>query len=374
MLSPFDDYPLHQTGAPIAHTASGDRNHYDRYFFNGYDPDGEVFFAAAMGHYPNRHVVDAAFSVVHAGVQRSVFASGRIDLERSTRVGPIAVDVIEPLRSLRLHVDDDGSGFGADLTFLARTAAVEEPRLLLVDGTSSLGDWTRLAQWGAWSGSIHAGGASLAIEPTRHLGTRDRSWGVRPTGEPPGGAPRLSAPSVFWLWAPVNFEDCCTHLALFEHTDGRRWYESASRIPVVQREDPVFGEAAVAGVHHYHRVDFDLDYRPGTRRSRAFRLSCFERDGSMAVLTFDPLLDFQMSGVGYTHPTWAHGTWHGDAQVGHETVIVQEVDPLAPSNVHVQQLCHVRMGDRQGTGVLEQMIFGPHTPTGLTGLLDGAAD
>ena len=89
MLSPLDDYPVHQTAAPIAQPASGDRNHYDRYFFNGYDPDGEVFFAAAMGHYPNRHVVDAAFSVVHAGVQRSVLASGRMDLQRSSRVGPI---------------------------------------------------------------------------------------------------------------------------------------------------------------------------------------------------------------------------------------------------------------------------------------------
>jgi hypothetical protein len=372
MLSPFDDYPMHQTAAPIAQPASGDRNRYDRYFFNGYDADGEVFFAAAMGHYPNRHVVDAAFSVVHAGVQRSVFASGRMDLERSTRIGPITVDVIEPLRTLRLHVDKGTSDIGADLTFRARTAAVEEPRLLLVDGTNPLGDWTRLAQWGTWSGSIHAGGADLAIDPSQHVGTRDRSWGVRPNGEPPGGAPRLSLPSIFWLWAPVNFEDCCTHLALFEHADGRRWYESALRVPVVDHDGPVFGAAAVASLHHHHRVDFDLEYRPGTRRSRAFTLACADRDGSVDTLTFEPLLDFQMSGIGYTHPSWAHGTWHGDSEVGHETLILKEVDPIAPSNVHVQQLCRVRMGDRTGTGVLEQLIIGPHRPTGLAGLFDGA--
>ena len=35
MLTPADDYPLHQTAEPIAHPGSGDRNHYDRYFFNG---------------------------------------------------------------------------------------------------------------------------------------------------------------------------------------------------------------------------------------------------------------------------------------------------------------------------------------------------
>ncbi len=57
MLSAFDDYPIHQTGDPIAHTASGDLNHYDRYFFNGYSTDGELYFGAAMGLYPepSRH-------------------------------------------------------------------------------------------------------------------------------------------------------------------------------------------------------------------------------------------------------------------------------------------------------------------------------
>jgi hypothetical protein len=169
----------------------------------------------------------------------------------------------------------------------------------------------------------------------------------------------------------VNFEDCCTHLALFERGDGTRWYESALRLPVVGRDDPVFGEAAAASVHHYHRVDFELHYRAGTRRSRAFTLQCVQRDGAIDTFTFEPLLDFQMSGIGYGHNTWAHGTWHGDSQVGQETLVLDEVDPSAPSNVHVQQLCRVRMGDRLGTGVLEQLIIGPHSPTGLTGLLDG---
>jgi hypothetical protein len=29
------------------------------------------------------------------------------------------------------------------------------------------------------------------------------------------------------------------------------------------------------------------------------------------------------------------------------------------------------MGDREGVGVLEQLAFGPHEPTGLTGMVDG---
>ena len=44
MLTPFDDYPIHQTPEPVAY-AGTDRNFYDRYFFNGYSPDGAVYFA-----------------------------------------------------------------------------------------------------------------------------------------------------------------------------------------------------------------------------------------------------------------------------------------------------------------------------------------
>ena len=46
MLTPFDDYPIHQTSLPVAHTVSGDPNHYDRFWFNGYTED--FYFAAGM--------------------------------------------------------------------------------------------------------------------------------------------------------------------------------------------------------------------------------------------------------------------------------------------------------------------------------------
>jgi len=46
------------------------------------------------------------------------------------------------------------------------------------------------------------------------------------------------------------------------------------------------------------------------------------------------------------------------------------VDPLAPHNVHIQNMCEVTLDGRPGWGVLEQIAVGPHRPTGLTGLLD----
>jgi hypothetical protein len=38
----------------------------------------------------------------------------------------------------------------------------------------------------------------------------------------------------------------------------------------------------------------------------------------------------------------------------------------------VQQLCRARWGQREGFGVLEQLVIGPHRPSGFRSLLDGA--
>ena len=127
MLTPFDDYPIHQTPLPVAHAGDGHPNHYDRYWFNGYAED--VYFAVGLGVYPNRGIIDASFSVVHNGVQRSVFASGLAPPDRTeTKIGPISIEVVEPLRVNRVRVDAEEFGLVADLTYRARTSAHEEPR------------------------------------------------------------------------------------------------------------------------------------------------------------------------------------------------------------------------------------------------------
>jgi hypothetical protein len=46
-----DEYPIHQIPEPIAFSGT-DRNFYDRYFFNGFNPDGSELFAVAFGVYP----------------------------------------------------------------------------------------------------------------------------------------------------------------------------------------------------------------------------------------------------------------------------------------------------------------------------------
>jgi hypothetical protein len=61
--------------------------------------------------------------------------------------------------------------------------------------------------------------------------------------------------------------------------------------------------------------------------------------------------------------------------VGTDSWDASQLDPLSFENIHVQQLCRLHSegpsGSKAGTGVLEQLIIGPHEPSGLRGLTDG---
>jgi hypothetical protein len=367
VLTRFDDYPVHQMPEPVAHAGTGDRNFYDRYFFNGYDRKGELFFAAALGLYPNRRVMDAAFSVVRAGVQHVLRASRLAPVDASeseTTVGPITVEVLEPLRTLRVRVDPNPHGLEADLVFRARTAPIEEPRFTRrVDGRLFM-DVTRLTQFGAWEGTVGAGGERIAVDAARVLGSRDRSWGVRPVGEPESG-PAPTAPQFFWLWAPINFDDRCIHFDVNEDADGRRWHANGNVVPV--------GRFAPSDVSYLDDVAHRVRWAPGTRRAQSAELTLGGARTPPIVVALEPILTFQMLGLGYLHPEWGHGMWKGpDAMMGEHWTLA-DLDPMDPRHLHVQQLCRATTaGAREGVGVLEQLVIGPHAPSGFTSILDPA--
>ena len=371
MLTPFDDFPIHPSGDPIAHPATGDPNHYDRYWFNGTDKDAAFYFGAAMGHYPVRDVIDAAFSVILDGVEHSIFASGRMPWDRATAIGPIRIEVVEPMRVIRYVVADNDQGITADLTFRAKTVAIEEPRQTRVRDGILFMDNTRLTQWGSWEGSITVDGRVLEVHADTTPGTRDRSWGTRPVGEPFVTNRPPSLPEVFWLWAPLHFDDMCTHLALHETSDGNRWVEQGLLVPLLDTPD-----SPTCGVHpavHLRGVRYELDFIPGRRDVGHAVLSAQDPTGQEVRIELTTQYTFRMRGIGYSHPTWKHGSAHGELAVGRESMALSDFDPLDPANNHIQNVVLAKWGDRTGVGVLEQVTMGPHRPTGLTGFLDGPA-
>jgi hypothetical protein len=373
MLSRFDDYPIHQTPEPIAHPASSDRNVYDRYWFNGYAEDGEFYFGIGAAIYPNRGILDCGFSIVRGGEQHAFHASRRLPQEPTQlEVGPFRIEVVDPMRRLRVVLAPNETGIECDLIFSARTAAVQEGRQTLRRGERVVMDVTRFAQFGRWQGRIRSAGRDLAVDAARVAGTKDRSWGIRPLGEPEtGGAPQRVSPQIFFLWAPIHWRDRCTHYGLFEDAEGFMWHRDAAILPVYDSPDAIPGsedpgERRLAGCEH------EIEYVPGTRRARRARIALVEKTGQKHEIELEALLCFRMKGIGYLHPSWGHGVWKGELAIGGESWKSDELDPLAFENQHVQQVVRARMGREQGVGVLEQLCFGPHARYGFKELLDPA--
>jgi hypothetical protein len=369
MLTPFDDFPIHPSADPIAHPATGDPNHYDRYWFNGVAKDGSFYLGGAMGHYPVRGVVDGAFSIVYEGVEHSLFASGQMPLDRRTEVGPIRVEIVEPMKVIRLTADRNANGLGADLTFRARTVAIEEPRQKIVgdDGVPVM-DHTRLTQWGSWEGQVWIDGTTIDVDPAQTTATRDRSWGVRAVGQQLVTQRAQRAPQVHWHWLPLHFDDFCTHMAIHERASGDRWLEAAMIVPLLGDGDPGYGPDPAT---HLKDLAYDITWMPGRREMEKATFMAVRPDGRPVKIELEKLFTFRMRGIGYMHPYWSHGSSHGEREVGREDIALDDFDPLDPSSIHLQHAVRATLDGKVGYGALEQLIIGEHKPSGMKGFLDG---
>ncbi len=373
MLNKLDDFPVHQTPEPLAQPATSDRNVYDRTWFNGYANDGAYYFGVGMAVYPHRRILDGAFSVVRPnGLQHCFFGSRRAPDERTDMsVGPFRIEVVEPMRTTRVILETNDSGLTCDLTFSALTASIQEDRQTLWQGARRTMDATRFDQFGAWSGTIETPEGTIKVKPEDCRATKDRSWGVRNVGEnETGGAPVIPE-GIFFLWAPLFWDDHITHAIFFDGQDGRALVREGLTAPLYKRTADI--PAVEDGlVEHMATAIHRVEYHPGTRLAKHAEIDLVRLDGSIRTISFEPILRFQMKGLGYAHPKWKQGNWHGELALGHESFDPNEIDLLRPENIHVQQVVRVSDGEKNGIGVLEQVVAGPYKPAGFSELFDGA--
>ena len=359
MLTKGDDYPIHQTPEPIAYSGS-DRNFYDRYFFNGYSPDGAEFVAVAFGVYPALNVADAHVSIIRDGVQRCLHASRILGMERmDLTVGPVRIEVIEPLRTLKVTLER-AEGLAIELTFEGRSFPIEEPRFTRRNGPRMFMDYTRLTQnvrvngWTEVDGDRRETGAGWT-------GTRDRSWGIRPVGAPETQVtPGAGLAGFFWQWTPLNFADTSVFFHVNADTEGKPWNTRAVILPD--------GAGADGGWHSDAPRMEEVTLKGATRHALGGTLKIPLVQGEASV-RIEPMGVFLMRGIGYGGD-WRHGALKGELEVAREDIDLATVDMAAPENWHIQAISTAVMSspnepERRGVGVFEQLIAGPYRPYGL---------
>lgn len=374
----------------MAHMATSDRNAYDRYYFNAHDRSGSVWLVAGLGIYPNLGVIDAFVSVRHGDHQVTVRTSDALDDHDrlAPSVGPISLEVIEPLERLRLTCDAPDLGVEVDITWVGSCPAIDEEPHVWRSGPRIVLEAQRFAQLGSWEGRIaltspssdDEGGSTVDgsdaaasssaewhVTPDLWLGSRDRSWGIRPVGEaePQGRNADEPLEGFWWTYVPMRFDDFSIILIAQESPDGHRTLNDAVR--VWHRGTERDGQIDQLGWPRY-----EIHYTPGTRIPTGATIHASERDGT--PLTIEVRSHGYMplnSGPGYGgDPTWAHGSWRGRDWVERHVTDYTDPDVLAMAPFGV--IDHVASatwsgpaGSVEGWGMFEHATFGRHSPSGF---------
>ncbi|MEU4414766.1 hypothetical protein [Nocardia salmonicida] len=358
MISSLDEYPIHQTPQPMARVATSDRNFYDRSYFNACDRDGGTFLVAGLGVYPNLGVTDAFATVRRGDEQRVVrFSDALTQRSLDIRAGGFRIEVVEPLHKIRVVCEHEDLSF--DLMWEGAFPVTQEhPHTLLTGLNKAMLDAQRFAQVGTWSGTLAVDGSDFTVDPAVWVGARDRSWGIRPVGDPDPAGRSAESPSegFWWLYLPLAFDEFSVLVVIEEQPDGHRTVNDATRT----WKD---GRVEQLGWPRVH-----LTYKPGTRIPTAVRLELTTPDGKPLELEAEAGTFVALNvGCGYGgDPEWLHGQWKGHNWS--ESCRYDLTDPAIAARIPFGVIDHVgkaRCGDAEGWGLFEHASLGRHDPTGF---------
>jgi len=237
----------------------------------------------------------------------------------------------------------------------------EQPHIMRTGNRVTL-DAQRFAQLGSWSGRIVIDGQEIAVDPATWIGSRDRSWGIRPIGEAePAGRP-ADPPfeGMWWLYVPMAFDDFAVVLIIQEAPDGFRSLNDCTRI---WRD----GRVEQLG---WPRVK--IHYRSGTRIPTGATIEATAGDGSPVRLDVESKLPVPIHvGGGYGGDSdWLHGVWKGEKFT--ERLTYDMTDPAIIGRAafgvidHVgRAVCHEGGATAEGWGLFEHGALGRHDPSGF---------
>lgn len=355
MLSPMDDYPLHQIADVMRFVGTSDRNFYDRYYFNMHASSDDLFMVMGMGQYPTLGVQDS-FAVVRRKDKHHVVRASRElgDDRMDTSVGPLRVEVIKGLEKVRFIVEESPEHpIAMDVVWEGAIPAFLEPRQYIRKHGRVLFDSVRFAQTGCWTGNLRVGDETFAVTPDKWKGSRDRSWGIRPVGEhePPGIHAGTAVMEGMWNYCPMQFDDFSILYILNEHNDGTRVLEEAVRV----WNDPAREPEWLGRPEHEHNLVVAKPYQ--TFIDSAVIRFPEAPEGPLEV-TVTPLTHvWVMVGTGYgLEADWKHGMYKGK-QVVESFSLDMDADKDRMFGL-VDNAARFEMNGQVGYGLFEYGFFG----------------
>jgi hypothetical protein len=209
----MDEYFVHQIPQLLPQVAVHHHHWRESYFYDIHDPSGvgdAVFFT--MAHYPAQERMDSVQLARVGGKQLMGFAGRPYDGDPHTTEMPGArVEVITPMKEVRLWTDPALAVVGLDLTWTARTQPYGLRRGTMRAGDDIVWDQCHLFQSGVYNGTYTVAGETHLVDGW--VGQRDHSWGIRDHSRCP-----------LWIWWQIQLDDGCLGLWHWELPNGARVY------------------------------------------------------------------------------------------------------------------------------------------------------
>ncbi|MEE4453065.1 protoporphyrinogen/coproporphyrinogen oxidase [Novosphingobium resinovorum] len=262
MLTPYDEYPVHQAPQPFSYIPSTDYSWDEGYWFAVFNPEEKVFLGIGARVNPNTDMFGGYAMINVDGIQRTVRFSRTWRSNFELDLGPLHIRFPEPMKKIALTLDDNESGIAFDLLWEGTSAAYQEDRQTVVHRGRRTTDQTRYSQAGRVHGSLSVGKLSWALDPEKWVGGRDHSWGLyveRAPLAPPAHLlpPRLAPkgkPRALRVWTCFRTGPVSGFFHIHEDADGEQG----------QLDDP-FG-APFGGVFNVPGRDEVLHLASGSHR------------------------------------------------------------------------------------------------------------
>ena len=294
-LNPFDDFPFHQTAAPIDVPATSDSHFNDGYYFAFYRPGLHVFCGLRL--HPNSNVIDGYAGAVVSTQQRDVrFSRALRPRTNDLAVGPFRLDVVEPMTAQRLRLDDPELGLAFDVTLRASAPAFFETRHRQLRHGRLFNDVLRYTQVARAEGELTIDGEREQVDGW--YACRDHSWGIRSTMGPyaPIGGVEVESPDprALRLWVPF---ECGEVVGFFHCHDGH----DGSVLDCEGRLHLSGSSSRIDAVRH------SLRYEEGTKRLAGGDLTLIDEEGAGRDYHLDvACAPAHPQGFGYTRG-WSDG-------------------------------------------------------------------
>lgn len=373
-LVPEDESLTHQIVDTFASVSQSDPSWTEKIWTTAHARDNSLQIVLGVGKYTNRGVFDGAAGVCRGTEQWTVRGGRRLSSDSAgTTVGPIHYSVVEPLRAIRVRLDENEHqpiAFDVELRG-SFAAALEDPWPdRSPDGYRVTHNVLRYHQIGVASGWVALRGEYVEIKPEEWISIRDHSWGLRPgVGKPIPGLPRGGSKirQMFMTWLPMTMmrQDGSRYsLFVFLQHEKGQGFESI-RSQAEQQEQ-------AGGSRRFAAVEQDLRFRDDNRRFTEGTITLTESDGTKRPLNISAAGDggFHLGTAGYYGwNDWVYGEWVGELRV--EGNHVADCDaPETARKVHQLRDLLVRVedpvGGGSGVGNMETFALGAFPEIGLT--------